>query len=106
MKSKPNFSKEMSELFKKDSFRVIKVPEKDTKLYNVHKRSTNGRLDVPVMWGLEEKDTIADPIFKTRTVYNRSLGIKECVFYEKVRQDGYMSGLYDNEKPLLTKEEK
>jgi len=100
----------------KELLHAIKIAiEKPNEIwYNIHVRKTNGTLDKPVMWNLlahdtghSKKDRIrgadwhVNHFFKASEAVNPNTDETECTYYEKVRQDGYNSGLYDNEGPII-----
>lgn len=70
-------------------------------LYNIHKRSLPVGLDKPIIWNLSEaeankwKDKLKPKLIdeEKRIVH----------YYDKVRQDGHKSGVYDNNLESLTK---
>lgn len=84
-------SKELEEVIKKY------IPKK-SQWYNIHKRTTNGRIDQPVIWRVNEKDAnlLINKFLKASEKVNQITGQTECMFYEKVSQDGHRSDMYEN----------
>jgi hypothetical protein len=91
---------------------IIKFPGKvETKpnkvvpnvLYNIHKRSLPIGEDKPVVFNLNERDAdnwIKQKL-KPKLIENQITGKKKAYYYDKVRQDGHKSGLFDNDVPLI-----
>ena len=118
MESFEDFSLQLTKIFdkhrnpkctivSKDLREAIKraIPQKGV-IFSIHRRTTNGRVDKPVMWGIElEKDAdwLVNKFFKASEVVNEETGKTECTYYEKVREDGYKAGIYDNDC-AITKE--
>lgn len=82
------------------------IPQKDV-IFNIHRRTTNGRVNQPVMWNIETEknaDWLVNKFFKASEKVDEDTGKTECTYYEKVRQDGHKAGIYDNDCPI-TKED-
>lgn len=109
---KPDFKRQLDDIFKKNKADInsphlkneAKI-KKDIKQvwYNIHQRTTNGRVDLPVVLrvSLRDADTFIKNFLRPKVKHNSKTGKMELFFYEKVRQDGYRSNRYENDVKLF-----
>ena len=71
--------------------------------WRIHKRSLPVGLDQPIMFNLSEDE--ANKYIKRLkpklVEYNEETGQRTVHYYDKVRNDGYLSGVYDNTGEII-----
>jgi hypothetical protein len=90
-----NFSKRFADICEE-----IKrtIPElKPRVMYNIHKRSLPVGIDQPIMFGLTKEDADWMLAKRLHTKICEDLeGISKIVYYDIVKDNGELSGIYDN----------
>lgn len=71
--------------------------------YNIHKRSLPVGLDKPVAWNFTKLQGIEfiNTRLKATEYIDENTGKPVVIYYDLVRQDGYKSGIYDNDRPII-----
>jgi len=73
------------------------------KLYNIHKRSLPVGLDKPVAWHFTRLQAIEfiEKRLKAKEYIDEHTNRPIVIYYDIVRQDGYKSGIYDNDSDIV-----
>jgi len=101
-----DFQEQLNNIFKKyplpeEITAPIKpIPELKVEIHDwrIHKRSLPVGLDKPVMFNLTEEEAKKElKRLKPQLVeYNEEKNIRVVHYYDKVRSDGYLAGVYEN----------